>query len=319
MLAWRFAGVALAAALAWGTFPQTIAYAQERSPSAADLPDVVKLKDGSLYRGTIVELIAGDHVDLRLLNGSVKRWAMTEVSYAGEADRSPAPTAPREQAAPRPLVTVDAAEAKIHFESDTPETDLHIRTHDATVTGVGWGGRGAFAYNAVAHSYEHVCAAPCDATLPAGTHRLALSYKGKAPVEPEDAVTLRGPSKVQGTYVDRSGTRVAGWVVVVGSIVAGSALLYASFKTTQDCSLQSITGNCESKLDIDGGLVGASTAVYVLGTIVGVVLAVQHDGATIEVTPIDVSLHSPSLARREQAWSAPGSAGASGIGVRLRF
>jgi hypothetical protein len=319
MLIGRVAGVTLAAVLAWGAFPQTSAYAQERSSSAADLPDVVKLKDGSLYRGTIVELVAGDHVDLRLPSGDVKRWAMTDVSYAGETSRSPVPSAPREAAAPRPLVTVEAGEARVHFESDTPETDLHIRTHDATVTGAGWGARGGFVYGAVAHGYDHVCAAPCDATLATGTHRLALSYRGKAPVEPEDAVTLRGPSTIRGTYVDKSGTRIAGWVVVIGSLVGGSALLFASFQSTQDCSLQSVTGSCTKQFTIDGGLAGGSAAVYVLGTIVGVALAMQHDGATIEVTPLDVSLRAPSLARREQAVIEPGLPAAPGLGVRVRF
>jgi hypothetical protein len=310
-------GAVLAAALACEICVPRPAFGQEQSTGRADLPDIVKLKNGSLYRGTIVELVAGDHVDLRLPSGETKRWAMAEVSYAGGADRQPSTSLPREQPAPRPLVTVEAEAAKIHFESDTPETDLHIRTGDATVTGVGWGGRGAFVYGAVAHGYEHICAAPCDATLPAGTHRLALSKNGRAPVEPEEAVTIHGPSSVRGTYVDKSGTRIAGWVIIVTSFAAATGMLIGSFHTTQDCSLQSVTGTCNQVSSVDMGLAGGAVAVSLLGTILGMIFVFQHDSATIEVTPMEASLRLPLLPRREAAWIAPDAAAA--LSVRVRF
>jgi hypothetical protein len=316
----RVAGVALAAALAWPALLPAPALAQDRSAAIADVPDVVKLQDGSLYRGTIVELVTGDHVDLRLPSGQVKRWPMADVSFAGAADHPPPPSPPpRERPAPRPLVTVDADEARIHFESDTPETDLHIRTSDTTVTGAGWGGRGAFVYGAVGHHYEHICAAPCDATLPAGTHRLALSFRGKVPIEPDEAVTVRGPSKIQGTYTNRSGTRVAGLAVAGGSLAASLVMMIASIRSSQDCTYQPVTGTCDEKTSIDTGMAVAAGSVLGIGMIVGLILVMQRDSAAIEVTPLDVSLRAPSLARREQAWMAPGSAGASGLGVRIRF
>jgi hypothetical protein len=217
----------------------------------------------------------------------------------------------------RPLVTVEADAAKIHFESDTPDTDLHIRTGDATVTGLGFGVRGGvYTYGAVAHDYQHICAAPCDATLPAGTHRLALSKNGKAPVEPDEAVTIRGPSNVHGTYVDRSGTRIAGWLVLGGSLVASLVMLAASIHSDQDCTS---TGSCVPTHSIDMGLAVGSLATMTVGAIVAVILGLQHDGAIIEVTPIDTSLRLPSLERREAAWLAPSSAGSAGLGLQRRF
>jgi hypothetical protein len=86
--------VALAAALACSIGAPTPASAQEQSTGNADLPDVVKLKDGSLYRGTIVELVAGDHVDLRLPSGETKHWPMATSLMRGAPTASRAPARP---------------------------------------------------------------------------------------------------------------------------------------------------------------------------------------------------------------------------------
>src|SRR4051794_21414836 len=54
--------------------------------SPASPPDVVKLKDGSLLRGTIVELKAKEFVQIQLLTGEVRRLGMDQVEYAGPAN-----------------------------------------------------------------------------------------------------------------------------------------------------------------------------------------------------------------------------------------
>ena len=197
----------------------------------------MKLKDGSLYRGVIMELAVGDHVTMRLDSGESRRFAAADVAYAGSADAAPKPPVrrfhrphhlrPPTGSEPRPLVTVNAAEAKVHFESPSPDVDFHLRVEDATA--VGWSGRGAYGF--VLHGYTHICNAPCDATLPAGRHRLALSQSGGVPIEADEAVDLSGPSKVTGTYQSSQGTRVAGWVVMLGSTVAGTAMMIAAIQS----------------------------------------------------------------------------------------
>jgi hypothetical protein len=70
-----------------GTTWAPSAQAQEATAASAPgaLADVVKLKDGSLFRGTITALVAGDHVDLLLLSGETRQFTMSEVAYAGPA------------------------------------------------------------------------------------------------------------------------------------------------------------------------------------------------------------------------------------------
>jgi hypothetical protein len=316
----RATGVVWAAVLAWGVCVNRPAFGQDQAAGAAIPADVVKLKDGSLYRGTIMEMVAGDHVDLRLSSGEVKRFEMNAVNYAGSAEGQPGARAAREGPPARPLVTVEANEARIHFESNTPNADFHIRTGETTVAGVGWGGRGAFAYGAVAHGYDHICTAPCNATLPAGRHRLALSINNKGPLEPEDPVAIDGPSRIRGTYEDRSATRIAGWVIFSASLGVGMAMaLAAVLHSTPDCTDQAITGMCLQTFSTDTTLLAAGGVVMGVGAIVGIVLALQRDHVTIEVTPMDAGLRWPALARREAAWIATDVGAASGLGLRLRF
>src|SRR5688500_7843319 len=51
----------------------------------AEGKDVVRLKNGGLVRGTIVELLPGESVTITTALGKTREFAMSEVSYAGPA------------------------------------------------------------------------------------------------------------------------------------------------------------------------------------------------------------------------------------------
>src|SRR5689334_10616230 len=66
------------------------AWAQAPTP-----PDLVRTKDGGMLRGTIVEKVPNDHVEIQLANGQTRTVKMSEVEYAGPANESaPAPVPP---------------------------------------------------------------------------------------------------------------------------------------------------------------------------------------------------------------------------------
>jgi opacity protein-like surface antigen len=221
-------------------------------------------------------------VDLQLYSGELRRFPMKDVAYAGPAARDPS-AAPAAPAAPPPsygpLVTVDATSLRVHFESADPNLAFSLRTGSATVAG-SVGGRG---YVGVATAYTDLCVAPCDVTLPAGTHRLALSKDGRGPVEAEEPAVLREPSTVQGTYIDHRGLRTAGWVSLLGGIGIGGVLMATSFRTTTTCDG---TGSCSSGPSINQSQLGAGTAVGVVGAVVGLILILQGDAARVRVLPL---------------------------------
>jgi hypothetical protein len=76
---------------------------------------------------------------------------------------------------------------------------------------------------------------------------------------------------------------------------------------------------CIPQYSPDGGLLGGAVAVMGAGALLGLVLALQHDHVTIDVTPMDTALRLPSLARREAGWFAAESTTPYGLGVRARF
>jgi hypothetical protein len=265
---------------------------QQAAPQQAMPPDIVRLKNGSLYRGTVMELVAGDHVDVRLPSGETKRFPMSDVDYAGPASGVPGAEAPAPASAgpppPRPLVTIDAKAAKIHFEATSADTDFHIRTEDVTVEGTGWGwGRGlyGFASTAEAHGYAHICAAPCDVTMPVGKYRLALSQGGKKPVEPDHAVTIDGATTIQGKYVSYAGTRGAGWGLFAISLAAGFGLMAVGVANPSQNCMNNADGSSFCTPQANTGLIAAGAIVSVVGSLLSLAFILQHDRAEITAQP----------------------------------
>ncbi len=124
------------------------------APSSAGVGDVVKLKDGSLFRGAITELVPNDHVVVLLPGGRVTALRVTP--------RSPTPglCPPLRRASKKrplfllavhrclplpppaePAVTVQGKKASVHFRSDDP--DMQLLVEDGQSTGIAVGMRGA--------------------------------------------------------------------------------------------------------------------------------------------------------------------------------
>jgi hypothetical protein len=301
--------------------------AQDMSAAAAPLPDVVTLKNGSMFRGTILELIAGDYVAIRLASGETKRFSMADVASAGPAAGSsavapapvvpqpapvvpqPAPVAPQPAPPPvRPAVTVDADGVPVHFDAPQSPMTLHLRS-GGDATGVGW-------------HYDPVCTAPCDATIRPGEHHMAVSYKGRKPVEPDEPVTLSGPSQLRAAYVDRQGTRTGGWILLGFSGAIGGTLVLLPLLAAAQCNQMAsdyanagstVVNNCSSSVApmvVAGALTGA------VGAAVSLALILQPDHVRIDVTPLTQGLTRP--AGPEAAWMPPRPL-PEGLAVRGRF
>jgi hypothetical protein len=284
-------------------------------PAASVPPDVVKTKDGSIYRGTILELVAGDHVVLQTPSGETKRFPMSDVASVNTG----VATSPVDTSATRTQTPAPPNGARVHFESATPGADLYIRTGEATVTGYAWG-RYPGVYSGVVQQYERVCASPCDTTLPAGPQRLALGYEGRGPVETGEAIAVEGPTSLKGTYVDRRGVRIGGWIVFGLSLAASTTMLTVALiqSVPPPCSGSGTSFSCPSSASsVNGGLLGASVATGLIGIVVSLVMVLQHDSASIDVSPLTQGL-GPITGRRE-ADARVGPFELSGSGVTARF
>jgi hypothetical protein len=260
--------------------------------AAAEAKDVVRLKNGGLLRGTISELVPGDTVTIVTATGKTREIAMAEVAYAGPADKDPdshaAPAATAAAPASTTLpsdettseVTVRADKATLKLESEPPGLTFHRASGSAFAAGSGG--------VAVARGYQRLCTAPCEVTLPAGSEVLAISEGNGFPRE-AGAVTLpAGTSRVKGSLESRSGMRVAGWVIAVGSIVGGTALMLTASKDVEKCD--DYIG-CRTSSELDGTKLILGAVVLGAGSGVGFFMAFRPD-----VAKVDVGSRSPALA-----------------------
>jgi hypothetical protein len=310
--------VLIALVITWEGLWAAPAFAQSAPVGASATSDLVKLKDGSLYRGTITELVPKSHVVLLLPSGESRRFSMADVVFAGAAPTPQAP-APSEPApappAAEPKITVLGSKATVHLTASEPDTQFLLREGQSQGVVATRGGVRGFA----ASHYADICTAPCDATLPEGSHRLALSRSGGAPVETTDPIVLSGPSTLKGTYISQHGTRVTGVVLLVVGLVVGTTLEVLALSVLKDDSCTP-DANCYCPFtfrpNVPALVVGG--AIEVVGLIAGLALTTQRDHAIIEVvpqSPTPLPVASGVTVRERPA--TPGDS--QGLALRIRF
>lgn len=271
---------------------------------AARLPDIVRLKDGSLFRGTIIEMVSNDYVVIVTLTGESKRLALSDVSYAGPATKDPlvlgAPTdaEPDEEAG-----QVEDAEDEEGGDDDGPRITVRLRKSrlklESNPMGYSFLSREWQALSSLEGSVTRVetqgfvelCSTPCELRLSPGKHRFALSKPDGRPVVAPSVTIPPGASRLVGTYHDNSGARAIGIALTVLAPLAGTVMVAAS-------------GGDEHGPDeglLYGGLVTAGVGVGL-----GVGLILVRDTAEIKVERSASSSHQQRDQTTKSAERAPG-------------
>lgn len=248
--------------------PQPAAAPSAEPPASAPSPnqasDVVLLKDGSMFRGTIAELVTDDHVLLVTVVGEPRRFEMSQVAYAGRAEDMPPPAGtPARQSQPSATEAAPQQSVPVRFSTGAKQTtSLHVWSYIPAAAPP----RSPF------QTDQSICVAPCETTLPAGTYRFGVSgERGRVEhVSQVFEVRKGSPLSLVGTYNDRRAIRTAGWVLLGFSALAGIVLTVAGTNANND-SMQI------------AGLVGG-----VGGTAVGLVLGLQLDDAKLVSRSADI-------------------------------
>lgn len=259
----------------------------------------MRLKNGGLLRGTISELVPGEMVTIVTASGKTREIAMSEVAYAGPADEDPsergaaAPAAAATATDARAStlassekvdseVTVRADKATLQLESDPPGLTFHRASGSAFAAGAGG--------VAVARGYQRLCTAPCEVTLPAGSEVLALSSGNDFPREAEAVALAPGNSRIKGTIESRSGVRIAGWVITVGSLVGGTAIMLTAREDETRCS--DVSG-CRTSPRFNTGKAVLGLALASVGGGIGIFMAFRRDVAKVDVSSKTLTLALP--------------------------
>jgi hypothetical protein len=203
---------------------------------------------------------------------------------AGDPDVIRTPPQPGEIPAPhRPIGALPKEEPlQLLFRSPDKGVSFHLRlgatyrdvTAGAARFGLRYHSTGYPAYTGqVASGYAPICETPCAATLYPGFHRMALALNEGYPLDVQQAVRLTRDSIVEGRYVDRSGMRKAGSMIMFLGTIGGMAMMlgaahYGNFSLTNYPVFYTGLG------------------LITIGLAVGVPLMTRSDEASVNVYPL---------------------------------
>ena len=255
---------------------------------AVNAPDIIRLKNGGLLRGTISELVPGDYVTLVLITGETRKVAYADVQYAGAASAetgvpaaapagvvaaAPAAVGPmpssNKSTENQPFAVVHAAESVVSVVSKQDGLTLFRRAASAEASGSSISVTG----------YSEVCTTPCSVSMPSGTHTFAVARAGSKPHEAEAVTLPAGKATMTIAVVDRSAIRVGVGVLGAVGLIAGLAL----------AASDSGDGSIAGPIVLSGLGAGA----------VGLAFAISN-GATVAVRADAPA--SSSAANRSSAW-----------------
>ncbi|HEY1534476.1 MAG TPA: hypothetical protein VGF76_10670 [Polyangiaceae bacterium] len=179
---------------------------------------------------------------------------------------------------------------EVRFEPDAPNLSLFSASGAAPVERFrrfhyGWWGGYRYDYG-WAPLYSPVCDQACATRLTPGPYQLALAKNNGRVVPAYGPLVINGPSLIRGSYSDHSGLRATGWVIGVAGLVGGIVMIVASANDEFVCDPD---GFCHHHETADTPLLVGGIGVLVVSSIVGGVLASQHDEAHLSIEPLRLS------------------------------
>lgn len=208
-------------------------------------PDVVQLRDGRLYRGTLAPPDTPGVVVIVLPDGAHKRFALQQVVLAGPA-RDTEARGDTPASASRGPADRDSIRFRFVAHEGKPMT-LYTRTFTT----------GAL----IQPRFQPLCSAPCEASLPkSSTHQLAVSAYGAMAQPIPGGVPLYDGATLKGVHTSNTTTRVVLGLLGVGMGVAGAAWLMS----LDDAPVHAQVGGLMGGMALTGGGLGLGLAGLIL-------------------------------------------------------
>ena len=232
------------------------------SSANAQSMDTVELRSGGVVRGTIVELLPGDHVTIQLPSG-IKTFPWGEISRverAGAQAQQPTYTAPPGTTPPpnEPLVQPGEPSTRVYIDSSSPVSLFRMDNRGDVKT---------------------VCIAPCGEVLPF----TGLYWVSGKDVNPSDKFQLP-PGKAETKLHISGGSKGAVTGGVVLAVVGGNILLIGGLVLLTVGAVASAPTSSSSSRDLAGAwATGAVITGIGLGMgILGLVLWISNSSSNVE-------------------------------------
>ena len=288
VLSWRsmhksVAGALLTFTLCAGLFATIPASAAE---SAGTPPDIVYKKDGTFYRGTVVERDPKGSVTMQLATGKTVTIPMIDVEYAGPTESAPGRkdqkpdsegTVSGEEGQPK----AETAHVQAHVTGSRPGLRLHVEGARAQAFAVVGNQVASFTTS----MFIPVCDMPCDVPADPGTYKLGVSKGEDGSVVDAGTVTIpNNDVQLDTKYTSRALVRGLGWAVTLGGLGVGTYMLVDGIGGSHEkCDADGL--NCSMVSDSSTTEIVLGTTLMIAGPIVGIIMAGTPDKAHISVRP----------------------------------
>jgi len=221
---------------------------------AAASADIVRLRDQSLYRGVIAELVKGSHVVIVTIAGDRFRFDWDAIEYAGHDEstsrvdcETATATSVQSTLAAQPAL-VPPKLISLDLRSRSKELKFMARRVDAPSQ------LSAPVVRLNSQAFGQLCDAPCRMQIEPGQYQIALSQHGASPkVAQPDLLAFNTSATLIGTFKSRAEIRTLGWLtLIVGQLVGGGLLLSGSSPDTR------VAGGITSLITLPLGIVLAA-------------------------------------------------------------
>ena len=221
--------------------------ANARGLQAQEQPDIVRLKNGGMMRGTLIEAVPGQVVRIKLIDGTIREIPPDLVAFAGSVrdDRAaaasgpaptPAPTVVAPAPTPPPVLRSDRIRLRLMSPNQGATFAIETATTSFAGTGVALANGQAVpaAIGGQAGHYERLCTAPCERTIDAGTHRFDLTLVDGRSAK-SDRINMPIDGTLVGNYQSRAALRTAGLLLLILGTV-GALAMVLHVKEDPDCA-----------------------------------------------------------------------------------
>ncbi len=229
------------------------------SSARADETETVRTKDGSIFRGDLVEKVVNDHVTIKMATGEVKRIEWDDIET-----KPPPPPPPQKPTKP------SGDEVDVSFTSDDPKATLqqYVGSGGVTVDYVTPYGTTLGSGDAELGLFRDVCTSACTQRV-SSAGRFRVAGEGLIPT---DSFTLQksGPNQVSASMSSR-GKRTAGKVLTIYTgapfTAIGALVLVAGAVATPGAPCAGCVDAHASLLLWGGIITGVSVTMLTIGII----------------------------------------------------
>jgi len=220
--------------------------------------DTVELRSGGVVRGTIVELLPGDHVTIQLPSG-MRTFQWGEISRVERAGSQPQIQQPvQQQQQNEPLVQPGEPSTRVYIDSSSPVSLFRMDNRGDVKT---------------------VCIAPCGEVLPLS----GLYWVSGRDINASDKFQLP-PGKAETKLHVSGGSKGAVTAGVVLAVVGGNVLLLFGAPVLLVGAAMAASPTSSISKDANGVLAvgGVISGVGLAMGIVGLVMWISNSGSSVE-------------------------------------